>query len=105
MLCVATVNVPVTAPVPEIAGGCATVQVGLPLVPAGAATAHASATFPVNPPLGVIVMVEVPLAPGALMLTAVPLTAKLGVCAGGFTTTATVAVCDTDPDVPVTVAV
>jgi hypothetical protein len=43
-------------------------------------TAQARVTLPVNPPAGVTVIVEVPLAPGDAMLTAVLVNANVGVC-------------------------
>ena len=53
------------------------------------AIAQASVTFPVNPPLGEMVTVEVALAPGDAMLIAVPLIAKFGVWVGVVTVIAT----------------
>ena len=54
------VSVAVTDPVPEIAAGWVAVQEGTLIAPdVLGATAHASATLPVKPPLGVIVTVEV----------------------------------------------
>jgi hypothetical protein len=47
-------------------------------------TAQLRATLPVKPPVGVIVMVEVPLGPGDAMVTAVLLSVKPG--AAGTTT-------------------
>ena len=61
------VRVDFTGPVPEIAAGWATEQVGASMAPAGLdVTAHASATLPVKPPLGVTVKVEVVEAPLAM---------------------------------------
>jgi len=98
------VSVEVTAPVPEIAAGCVAEQVGILVAPVGlAVTAHVSATVPVNPPLGVTVIVEVALVPGDGTLTAVPLNVKLGVATGALTVTATFVVSVTLPDTPVTV--
>ena len=58
---VLTVSVAVTAPVPEIAVGAVAEQVGASTASAGlAVTAQVSVTVPVNPPVGVTVMVEVP---------------------------------------------
>jgi hypothetical protein len=47
-----------------------TAQVGGSIAAAGPVTVHESATFPVKPPLGVTVMVDVPVAPGEAMLSA-----------------------------------
>lgn len=53
------VSFDVTEPVPEIDAGWAAEQVGVSDAPDGPAEiAHVSATLPVNPPLGAIVMVE-----------------------------------------------
>jgi hypothetical protein len=61
-----TVSVEVTAAVPVIEAGWLTEQVGASTVPAGPAPiVHPTATPPVNPPLGVIVTVDVVEAPGA----------------------------------------
>ncbi len=67
--------------------------------------AQAKVTLPVNPPPGVTVMVEVPLAPGDAMLTAVLVNAKLGVGGGPLMVIGTLVVWVTVPEVPVTVAV
>ena len=87
---VLTVSVAVTAAVPVMAGGAATEQVGRSTAVAEPVTVQESATEPVKPPLGLIVIVEVPLTPGVAMLTVVLVSAKLG--AGGVTVTATIAV-------------
>jgi hypothetical protein len=87
---VLTVSVAVTAAVPVMAGGAATEQVGRSTAVAGPVTVQESATEPVKPPLGLIVIVEVPLTPGVAMLTVVLVSAKLG--AGAATVTATIAV-------------
>jgi hypothetical protein len=95
---VLTVSVAVTAAVPVIAGGAATEQVGRSTAVAGPVTVQESATEPVKPLLGLIVIIEVPLAPGVAMLTVVLVSAKLG--AGAVTVTATIAVlvlATTDP--------
>ena len=48
-------------------------HVGAAVAPLGpAVTEHVSVTVPVNPPAGVSVIVEAPVAPGLAMLTAVP---------------------------------
>ena len=73
---VLTVSVVVTAAVPVMAGGAATEQVGGSAAVAGAFTVQESASLLEKPPLGVIVIVEVPLAPGEAMLTGVLLSAK-----------------------------
>jgi hypothetical protein len=73
------VSVAVTAAVPEIAAGAVVEQVGALTAPAGRPlTTQVSSTVPVKPPAGVIVIIDVPLAPGDAMLTAVLLSAKLG---------------------------
>ena len=91
---VLTVSVAFTAAVPVIAGGAATEQVGRSTAVAGPVTVQESATEPVKPPLGMIVIVEVPLTPGVAMLTVVLVSAKLGAGggAGAVTVTATIAV-------------
>jgi hypothetical protein len=48
-------------------------------------TVQVSATVPAKPPLGVTVMVEVPVAPGEAMLTAVLVRVKAGTGAGTIT--------------------
>ena len=58
-----------------------------------------------NPPAGVTVTVEVPLAPGEAMLTAVLVNAKLGVCGGSLMVIATLVVWVKVPELPVTLAV
>ena len=63
---VLTVSVAVTAPVPVIAGGAATMQVGGLTAAAGPVTAQDSATLPIKPPLGVTVMVDVTVPPGKI---------------------------------------
>jgi len=82
------VSVAVMAAVPVMAGGAATEQVGGSTAVAGPFTVQESATEPAKPPLGMIVIVEVPLTPGVAMLTVVLVSAKLG--AGAVTVTATV---------------
>ena len=64
-----------------------------------------TATLPVNPPLGVTVIVEVPFAPGDATVTAVPLRAKSGVAIGPLTVTGMLVVSEREPDVPEIVAV
>jgi hypothetical protein len=78
---VLTVSIAVTVVVPVMGGGAATEQVGRSTAVAGPVTVQESATEPVKPPLGMIVIVEVPLTPGVAMLTVVLVSAKLG--AGG----------------------
>jgi hypothetical protein len=69
-----TVNDPVTAAVPVTLIGSG---LGEQVAPAGnAAAGHVTFTLPVNPPVGVTVMVDVPPAPAATV-TAVPPTVKL----------------------------
>jgi hypothetical protein len=91
---VLTVSVAVTAAVPVMAGGAATEQVGRSTAVAGPVTVQESATEPVKPPPGLIVIVEVPLTPGVAMLTVVLVSAKLGAGggAGAVTVTAMIAV-------------
>jgi hypothetical protein len=89
---VLTVSVAVTAAVPVMAGGAATEQVGRSTAFVGPVTVQESATDPVKPLLGLIVIVEVPLAPGVAMLTVVLVSAKLGAGAGAGTVTETIAV-------------
>ena len=85
-------SVAVTGVVPEIAGGAVTEHVGASVPPVGPLeTAQLSATPPVKPPLGVIVMVEVPLGPGDAMVTAVLLSVKLGGATGTKTVKVVVA--------------
>jgi hypothetical protein len=100
------VTVEVTGLLPEIAAGCVAEQVGGSTAPVGLeVTAHASDTLPVNPPVGVTVMVEVAFVPGDPIITGVLLSVKLGGVVGTFTVNATVVVCTVLPAVPVTVAV
>jgi hypothetical protein len=95
---VLTVSIAVTVVVPVMGGGAATEQVGRSTAVAGPVTVQESATEPVKPPLGMIVIVEVPLTPGVAMLTVVLVSAKLGAGGGGgagagaVTVTATIAV-------------
>jgi hypothetical protein len=84
---VLTVSVAVIADVLVIDTGAATEQLGASTAPAGPATAHESITVPKKPPLGVTVIVELPLAPGEAMLTRVLVSEKLGVGGGAFTVT------------------
>ena len=84
------VSVAVTGAVPEIAVGADTEQVGASTTPAGLpVTAQVRATVPVKPPLGVSVIVEVPVAPGDAMLTEVLLSVKLGAGPGSGAVTVT----------------
>jgi hypothetical protein len=89
---VLTVSVADTVVVPVMAGGAATEHVGGSIAVAAPVTVQESATGPVKPPLGLIVIVEVPLTPGVAMLTVVLVSAKLGAGAGTVTVTATIAV-------------
>jgi hypothetical protein len=68
-------------------------------------TAQESVTLPVKPPLGVTVMVEVPLAPADAMFVGVPLSEKAGVTGALGTVIAMVVVAVRLPEVPVTVIV
>ncbi len=100
-----TVSVEVPAVVPLIVTGEVTAQVGrLDPVPV---TAQLRATAPVNPPEGVTVMVELPVAPPAAKVTEpLLLRAIAGVAAAACTVTATVLVAEeTAVPVPVTVTV
>lgn len=76
----------VTAPVPEIDAGCCTEQVGELVAPDGPAEiAHVSATIPVNPPLGVMVTVELADPPCANGAGALAARAKLATDTGWMT--------------------
>jgi hypothetical protein len=100
------VRLAVTAAVPEMAAGEMVEQVGTSTEPDGAAvTAHVSTTLPVNPPLGVIVMVEVPVAPGDAMLIGEPLSVKVVGKIGLTTIIATLVDSAMLPELPATVAV
>lgn len=66
-----TVNVALAGVVPLIVTGEVTEHVGT-LVPVAGVTAQVNATAPVNPPEGVTVTVEVPLAPPAAKVIALP---------------------------------
>jgi hypothetical protein len=97
------VSVAVTAAVPEMAAGAVTEHVGGSSAPTGLeVTAHVIATVPVKPPLGVIVMVELAVAPGDAMVIGGPLSVKAG---GTATVIATIVVSATPAELPVTVAV
>jgi hypothetical protein len=87
---VLTVRVADTPVIPVMAGGAATEQVGGSTAVDGPLTAQDSATEPVKPPLGMIMIVADPLAPGMAILTVVLVNAKLG--AGAVTVTVTIAV-------------
>src|SRR5215469_3601478 len=99
------VSFAVTAVAPVITGGAVTEQVGASAAPMGLpVTAQLRATLPVKPPVGLIVMVELPEAPDDAMVTAVLLSVKLG--GGAGTLTARLVVALTLPaEVPVTVTV
>ena len=86
---VLTVSVVDTAVVPVMGGGAATEQVGGSIAADGPVTVQESATLAEKPPLGLIVIIEVPLAPGVAMLTGVLVSANLG--GGAVTVTATIA--------------
>lgn len=80
-----------------------TKHVGASAPPAGPPeTAQFRAMLPVRPPLGVIVMVEVPPDPGDAIVTAVLLNVKSGGAAGTWTVKLVVAG-GFPADVPVTV--
>ena len=73
------VSVAVTEVPPVIAGGAVTEHVGASAAPVGPPeTAQLRATLPVKPPVGVMVMVDVPLDPGDAMVSAVLLSVKPG---------------------------
>jgi hypothetical protein len=100
------VSFAVTGAAPEMAAGAATEQVGASTESEGlAVTAHVSATLPQKPPVGVIVMVEVPLEPSDAMLMGVPLSVKVVVTIGGATVIGTLVDSAKLPELPVTVAV
>ena len=84
---VSTVSIVVTTDVPAIDTFAAIEHLGASTASAGPVTAHESETLLPKPPLGVIVIVEVPLAPGESMLTGVLVRTKPG--GGAFTVTAT----------------
>jgi len=101
-----TVSVAMTAVVPVMDGGVVTEQVGSSVAPVGVAvTAQLSATAPINPPLGVTVIVDVTGVPGVTFVIATPLSAKLGVAVTLFTVTETLVPCVMAPDVPFTLTV
>ena len=76
----------VTGVVPEMAEGWLMEQVGISIAAAGlSVSAQVRATVPVNPPLGVTVIVDVAVAPDAEILIALPLSEKEGVAAVPFT--------------------
>ena len=100
---VVMVSVEVTAVVPEIAAGWEAVHVGGSMAPIGLEViAQINATAPVNPPLGVIVIVEEALIPGDATVADGPLSVK---SAGNTMAKVTVVVSETPPELPVTVAV
>jgi hypothetical protein len=74
---VLTVSVADTRLIPVMAGGAAREQVGRSTAAAGPFTVQESASLLEKPPLSMIVIVEVPLAPGVAMLTVVLVSAKL----------------------------
>ena len=97
------VSVDVTAAVPEMAAGWEAVHVGGSMAPAGLeVTVQVTATVPIKPPLGAIVIVELVLIPGEATMADVPLSVKT---AGRAIVRGTVVVSDTPPELPVTVTV
>jgi len=79
------------------------VQVGLSLTPLGAVViAHFRFTWPVKPPAGVTVIVELPFAPRLAIETCDPERAKPAGTVEGFTVRATFVVETVDPPVAVT---
>ena len=102
---VLTVSLAVTAPVPVITAGWVTEQVGGSTEPAGPVTVHESDTLPVKAPLGVTVIVEVPVAPGEAMVTVVLLRVKFGATGGAVTVRGMFVVSVAPPEAPVTAIV
>ena len=95
----------VTGCVPEIVAACAAEHVGESVAPDGPEViAQLRATLPVKPPLGVIVTVDVPVIPGDVMVTAVPLKVNAAGVVDPATVIATAAVSLLAPEVPVRVA-
>jgi hypothetical protein len=100
------VSVDVTDSVPAMAAAAVVEQVGASTEPDGLEViAQLSATLPVNPPLGVTVIVELPLAPGDAMLTGGPLSVKVVANVVPVTGRARLIDSATPPELPVTVAV
>jgi len=100
------VTIAVTAAEPLMGAGATAVQVGRYCAPVGLdVIAQASETVPVNPPLGVMVMVDEAGVPGITLVMAVPLSEKFGTSAVPLTVTRAVAVCVMLPEVPVIVTV
>jgi hypothetical protein len=88
---VLTVSVAVTAAGPVIAGGVVTEHVGVSAPPVGPpVTAQLRATLPVKPPLGLIVMVDVPFGLSAAMVIPVLPSVKPGGAVGTLAGTLTV---------------
>jgi hypothetical protein len=105
---VVTVIVPVTgvAPVTRMLLVVPNEHVGSSFVPAGAeAIAHCRFTWPVNPPAGVTVIVELPLAPRLAIVTCVPVTVKPAGVVDACTVTARFAVAVVVPEAAVTAIV
>lgn len=100
---VVSVIVAVTGPVPEMAGGFTATQRGVPEKLDGEVE-HVSDTWPVNPPAGVTVMVEVPVSP-AIRVKGVPLIEKEGEIGCAVKTIGTLTAVDSVPLEPVTVMV
>jgi hypothetical protein len=84
---VLTVSVALIACVPAMVCGWLMEHVGGLTVPAGPATAQLRTTAPVNPPLGVMVMIEVAFPPADGMLTLEPPSVNSGVAVGPATVT------------------
>jgi hypothetical protein len=99
------VSIAVTAAVPVIAAGWVTEQTGGSTEPAGPVTVHERATLPIKPPLGVTVIVEVPVAPGEAMVMVVLVKVKFGGRGGAVTVRGIWVVTVSAPDAPVTVIV
>jgi hypothetical protein len=102
---VLTVSVAVTAAVPVIAAGWVTEQTGGSTEPAEPVTVHERVTLPVKPPLGVTVIVEVPVAPGEAMVTVVLVRVRFGATGGAVTVRGMWVVTVLPPEAPITVIV
>src|SRR4029077_1459431 len=82
-----------------------TEQIGGSTELAGPVTVHESDTLPVKPPLGVTVIVEVPVAPGEAMVTVVLVRVKFGATGRAVTVRGMFVVSVAPPEAPVTVIV
>jgi hypothetical protein len=78
------VSVALTGCVPEMDADGSMEHVGKLVAPEGPpATAHANVMVPVNPPLGVIVMMDVEELPALIADIGLPVIAKVGSASGG----------------------